>query len=387
VGSQDHPYNGIEVVFVKEINIARAILEGRKRKNITQEELARYMGVSKASVSKWETGQSYPDITFLPQLATYFNISIDDLMGYEPQMTKEEIRDLYHQLSGEFANLPFETVMEACGATMKKYYSCYPLLLQMAVLLLNHVNLAATEERQREIMTEIRDLCIRIKSESDDFALEKQANFLEAICELSLGNAQDVIDLMEPVNDPLLGDEVILASAHYALGNVYEAIETTQVGIFQHLMAIFGILPSYLMFHTDDPVKYEAIVNRTLGLIELFHVRSLHPAILFGLYLTGAQGYLVLGDEEKALGILEQYTSLAMADIYPIKFSGDEFFDKVDGWFEGFDLGVKPPRSDGSIRAGMADALSKNAAFQLLADSDRFKVMVERLESLKTRGD
>ena len=372
---------------MKEINIARAILEGRKRKSITQEELARHMGVSKASVSKWETGQSYPDITLLPQLATYFNIRIDDLMGYEPQMTKEEIRDLYHKLSKEFANLPFETVMDAYRETIKKYYSCYPLLLQMAVLLLNHVNLAETEERQREILAETRDLCIRIKIEGEDFALKKQANFLEAICELSLVNAQEVIDLMEPVNDPLIGDEVILASAHYALGNVYQAKETTQIGIFQHLMAVFGILPSYLMFHTDDPQKYETIIIRTFGLIELFRVRSLHPAILFGLYLTAAQGYMAFGEEEKALDILEQYTSLAMADIYPIEFSGDEFFDKVGTWFEDFDLGVKPPRSDASIRMGMADALSRNPAFQLLKDSERFKVMVERLESLKLRGD
>lgn len=372
---------------MKEINIARAILEGRKHKGITQEELARYMGVSKASVSKWETGQSYPDITFLPQLATYFNISIDDLMGYEPQMAKEEIRALYHQLAGKFASQPFETVMGTCRETMRKYYSCYPLLLQMAVLLLNHVSLASTEERRREILAETRDLCIRIKMESEDFALKKQANFLEAICELSLGNAQEVIDLMEPGNGPLVGDEVILASAHYALGNASQAIETTQVGIFQHLMAIFGILPSYLMFHTDNLQKYEAIITRTLGLIDLFHVRSLHPAILFALYLTGAQGYLIYGEEEKALDLLEQYTSLAMSDIYPIEFSGDDFFDKVHAWFEGFDLGVKPPRSDAAIRADMADVVSKNPAFQPLADSERFKEMVETLENLKLRGD
>ncbi|WP_419762087.1 helix-turn-helix domain-containing protein, partial [Bacillus mobilis] len=39
-----------------------------------------YNGITKASVSKWETGQSYPDITFLPLLASYFNISIDELI-------------------------------------------------------------------------------------------------------------------------------------------------------------------------------------------------------------------------------------------------------------------------------------------------------------------
>jgi transcriptional regulator with XRE-family HTH domain len=66
---------------MKEINLASVIVAKRREKGITQDELAAYIGVSKASVSKWETGQSYPDITFLPQLAAYFNISIDELMG------------------------------------------------------------------------------------------------------------------------------------------------------------------------------------------------------------------------------------------------------------------------------------------------------------------
>jgi len=77
---------------MKEINIAKVLVKKRKEKGITQDELANYIGVSKASVSKWETGQSYPDVTFLPQLAAYFNISIDELMDYKPQMAKEEVR-------------------------------------------------------------------------------------------------------------------------------------------------------------------------------------------------------------------------------------------------------------------------------------------------------
>lgn len=57
---------------MKEINIARTIIKKRKEKGLTQNELANYIGVSKVAVSKWEIGQSYPDITFLPQLATFF---------------------------------------------------------------------------------------------------------------------------------------------------------------------------------------------------------------------------------------------------------------------------------------------------------------------------
>ena len=66
---------------MKEINLARILTQKRKEKGLTQDDLASYVGVSKASVSKWETGQSFPDILLLPILATYFNISIDELIG------------------------------------------------------------------------------------------------------------------------------------------------------------------------------------------------------------------------------------------------------------------------------------------------------------------
>ena len=90
---------------MKEINLGRILVENRHKRGITQDELAAYMGVSKAAVSKWETGMTYPDITLLPQLATYFNISIDELIGYEPQMTKEQIRVLCRKLATDFSTL------------------------------------------------------------------------------------------------------------------------------------------------------------------------------------------------------------------------------------------------------------------------------------------
>lgn len=74
------------------LNIGKCIVHKRKEKGITQEQLANYIGVSKASVSKWESGSSYPDIVLLPELATYFNISVDELLGYSPQLTKEDIK-------------------------------------------------------------------------------------------------------------------------------------------------------------------------------------------------------------------------------------------------------------------------------------------------------
>lgn len=52
----------------------------RKTKGLTQEEFAKAMGVSFQAVSKWERGETYPDIELLPAIANYFNTSIDSLL-------------------------------------------------------------------------------------------------------------------------------------------------------------------------------------------------------------------------------------------------------------------------------------------------------------------
>ena len=52
----------------------------RESKKLTQSELAERLNVSDKTVSKWETGKGYPDITLLPSIADLFSISIDSLL-------------------------------------------------------------------------------------------------------------------------------------------------------------------------------------------------------------------------------------------------------------------------------------------------------------------
>lgn len=80
-------------------SIGTRIAENRKRKGLTQDELAEYMGVSSQAVSKWENDMSCPDITLLPKLADYFNISVDELLrgvtsAQAQVIAKEERKEL-----------------------------------------------------------------------------------------------------------------------------------------------------------------------------------------------------------------------------------------------------------------------------------------------------
>ena len=73
------------------IIISDNLKELRKKKNNTQEDLAEFLIVSSAAVSKWERGECYPDIEFLPRIAAYYDISMDDLFGMGEIKKKEHI--------------------------------------------------------------------------------------------------------------------------------------------------------------------------------------------------------------------------------------------------------------------------------------------------------
>lgn len=68
---------------MKEITISKTIAELRKSKGITQEQLAKVLNVSSQAVSKWENGISLPDVLMLPQIAEYFNVSVDYILHGE----------------------------------------------------------------------------------------------------------------------------------------------------------------------------------------------------------------------------------------------------------------------------------------------------------------
>ena len=68
----------------------------RLLKNLTQEDVAEYLGITAQSVSKWERGESYPDITFLPALANIFETSVDLLIGMDT-IRSEETRYNIHK--------------------------------------------------------------------------------------------------------------------------------------------------------------------------------------------------------------------------------------------------------------------------------------------------
>ena len=366
---------------MKEIKLGQILIKHRHMRGITQDELAKYMGVTTAAISKWETEATYPDIMMLPKLATYFDISIDELMGYEPQLDKVEIQKWYHRLSKEFTDLPFDEALEHCREMAKKYYSCYPFIFQIGSLLVNNSMLAENTEKFEHVIWYALELFRRVKENSSDPAHAKTALQMEAYCLLILKHPSDVLEILDHESPVMFQSEPLLASAYQITGNTLEAKKVLQIVIYQGLLAQINLLTSYMGLCTDNFNAFNESCIRLQIIADAFNLSKLHPGILLSGYITMAQGWAELGETEKALDALEQYTDLASGEIFPMRLHGDSYFTFLDNWLDDtLNLGQYPPRDESLIRRSITQSLSDNPAFANFADSPRFQSMIKRLQ-------
>ncbi|HIU05102.1 MAG TPA: helix-turn-helix transcriptional regulator, partial [Candidatus Coprousia avicola] len=116
------------------INIGRTIARERRRKGVTQEELASHLGVSKAAVSKWELEQSLPDVSLLPRIAAYFSLTLDELFDWRDELSEAESAALYAEVYALAEQNP-AAAHERLRALAAAHYSDANLLLMLASLL------------------------------------------------------------------------------------------------------------------------------------------------------------------------------------------------------------------------------------------------------------
>ncbi len=76
------------------LNLGNQIRLNRRRMNLTQEQLAEKFGTSPQAISRWEIGATYPDIEMLPMIASFFETSIDALLGVTEEEKEKFCADL-----------------------------------------------------------------------------------------------------------------------------------------------------------------------------------------------------------------------------------------------------------------------------------------------------
>lgn len=76
------------------MNLGNKIRELRRAGNLTQEQLAAALNITPQAVSKWEMGASYPDMTMIPIIASFFKVTLDELFDFDVKNVEKEIEEI-----------------------------------------------------------------------------------------------------------------------------------------------------------------------------------------------------------------------------------------------------------------------------------------------------
>ena len=108
-------------------------------KGLTQEELANYLNITPQSISKWERGETYPDITFLPALANIFETSVDLLIGMDVMRADETKYNIHKTANGFMKISDYESAEKVYRDALLIYPNNSGMLLGLgSVLALNN---------------------------------------------------------------------------------------------------------------------------------------------------------------------------------------------------------------------------------------------------------
>ncbi len=369
------------------LNIGENILNLRRERRITQEQLAEFIGVTKASVSKWETGQSTPDILLLPCLATYFDVTVDELLGYCPQLSKEQIIRIYQEFSAEFAKGCFEEVMDKTWNYVKKYYSCYPFLFQICVLWLNHYMLAEEGEGQKKILWSVVELCGHIREHCQDIGISNNAIVIQGMAYLSLGQAEKVVDIFEDrLNSDKLTEQggMLLTQAYMMLGDREKAECNIQIAMYSAVMSLVGNATHFLSVSSDNLKICEETVRRVERVAETYDFIRLHPNNMAVFEYQAAVCYGIHEEKEKALEHMGRYV-ICLEELFhrdEMTLHGDAYFHRIEEWLKEPLGSTVAPRDRKLIIEDSKQAFA-HPAFQFLENESRFQRLKEKVNFIK----
>ena len=111
------------------IHIGETIKKLRKERNVTQDALANFIGVSYQSVSKWERNESYPDITLIPSIASFFGVTTDELLGVNTLDKENRIKDYEEKYKALYMQRKFSEASDLMKEAVAEFPDNYQFIV------------------------------------------------------------------------------------------------------------------------------------------------------------------------------------------------------------------------------------------------------------------
>lgn len=360
----------------------------RRDNGLTQEDVAEHLGITKAAVSKWECGHSFPDMSLMPEIASLFTISLDDLFGYSTFMDQSKINEVSQQSILMFATEP-EKAMEYVRAQAKAHWSCPGLLRALALAVYSQI-----PQKPGSDKTPLEGEAFFYASEVERlFERTVQLDGARAISDVvpyatvlqMLGKGQMAKALIEP----MVSQEPNLASLSFAQllekqGDRTEAIRVLQRGLLFSLLETASLLQALASMYDGDEERLAAVLDLGERLIADPEYISLSPVMMPSLTMVAAESAAQHGNQIEALKRLRKFAeSLDACCEFLEHPKNPVLFDEVKDlmWQEdGPELQSARRDSVQTLRLSYADGLTNKKVWEPFATNAEFEEIVSTVK-------
>ena len=289
-----------------DINLGAAIARERRAAQVTQGELAAHLGVTKAAVSKWELEQSMPDVALLPRIAAYFDLTLDELFDYRPQLVGDDLQDVYLRLLAQFDEDP-EAAFANAEDLVRSHYSCWPALQQMGMLYVQRATL--DPDRAEALAARAAELFERVERHADDV---RAARMMRASVMSVQGDLDGCIALFESLKPDRTAANIdlMLASMYQQRGDLDAGLKLFQESMGWCVMNAISCVSAQIPLYADDAEHLEALLRAGEGVLSGFDLQNQSPMTVLTFCTNASSACLQAGDEDRAASYLERFTSL-----------------------------------------------------------------------------
>ncbi len=258
------------------MQVGDIIRKHRKDKNITQEEMAKRLGVTAPAVNKWENGNSLPDISLLSPIARLLNISIDTLLSHEKEISDEEAGHLVEEANELLKTEDFDNVFLWIKQCLVEHPSSYYLILWMARIFDSHLSMADIADRDR-YDGYILDCYVRALESSDETLRRSAAEALYYfhINKKQYEQAEEYLVYFSEENPERKRKQAMIYSNTGRQNDACKMYEELLYAGYQSLSMTFHDI-YILALQEKDLKKAHMIVQKIRGLAHLFEFGEYH---------------------------------------------------------------------------------------------------------------
>lgn len=268
------------------MSIGNVIRTYRKKRGLTQAEMAERLGVTTPAVNKWENNNTQPDISLLAPIARLLGITTDTLLSFRENLTEEEISLFVKELDRKLDTGTYEEAFAYAREKIEEYPACEKLIWNLAIVLYARSTVDSRHNESHPNATDKADYDDQIRRwylralESDDYAIRKSA--ANSLCSLYIQkgqyeNAQECLAHF-PEDDPERKRwQALLYSLTGKKEEAYKAYENLMMWSYNCLRMVLNDLHILYMKDADHTMAHQ-IVEVESGLAALFQMGAYQEA-------------------------------------------------------------------------------------------------------------